>query len=174
MSYMSESAKVRDMPHVMQYIIGARIADVGCGGDKIVPRAIGFDGRALNGVDVISTGTDLKYLGAGMKFDTIFSSHFLEHIPDPYSYIASWCNHLVQDGYLVLYLPEKTVYNSFENPEHMFNWSFDDFMFWFKRCFCGEGKDFRGQHLPKVLELIECGLDIGPDRYSFYLISKKL
>lgn len=171
--YMSEAAKVRELPQVMKYITG-RIADVGCGHDKITPEAIGFDGRAIEGVNVIGPGNTLKYLGANMEFDTIFSSHFLEHVPDPYSYISQWYNHLISGGHLVLYLPQKDAYNSHQNLEHMFNWSFDDFIFWFRRVFCGEGKDYIGRHNQKKFEIIDCDLDIGDDRYSFYIVARKI
>jgi len=179
MAYHSESAKVRDMPNVMKFVTG-RIADVGCGGDKITPDAIGFDGRKIDGVDSIQHG--LKHLwyidSEGNKnhgvFETIFSSHFLEHVPDPYDYIMQWYEHIWPGGHLVLYLPQKDAYNSKENPEHLFNWSYEDFIFWFTRSFCGEGKDYRGEHLPRYFDLIESGLDIGPDRYSFYIVARKV
>lgn len=169
MGYSSEAAKVRDMPHVMKYITG-RIADVGAGHDKITPDAVAFDGRAMNDNNVRS---ELMFeLGDG-DFDTIFSSHFLEHITDPYRYIRNWVEFIKPSGHLVLYLPQKDAYNSHENLEHMFNWSYDDFMFWFQRAFCGEGKDFRGNHLPKLFEIVDSGLDIEEDRYSFYVICRK-
>lgn len=174
MAYSSEAAKVRDMPEVMQYITG-RIADVGCGPDKITPESIGFDGRDLDGVTRISEDlSQLNYLGQPLTLDTIFSSHFLEHIADPHRYIVGWANHLVPGGHLVLYLPQKDAYNSHENLEHLWNWANEDFVFWFNRSFCGLGKDFRGNHLPKLFELVDSKLDIGEDRYSFYVIARKV
>jgi SAM-dependent methyltransferase len=171
MAYSSEAAKVRDMPHVMQYVVG-RIADVGAGHDKITPDALAFDGRALGDNNVRS---ELMFEVGDGYFDTIFSSHFLEHIADPYRYIRNWVEFLnPNNGHLVLYLPSKEHYNSHDNPEHLFNWNYDDFMFWFKRSFCGEGKDFRGEHLPKLFELVESGMDVGEDRYSFFVIARRV
>lgn len=170
MGYQSEAAKVRDMPNVMKYIVG-EVADVGCGHDKIIPTAEGYDGRPLEGVDTVKDGI---WLRRGSVYSTVFSSHFLEHVMNPSHYIQDWWDHLVDGGYIVLYLPEKSHYNSHDNPEHMFNWSYEDFMFWFRRCFCGEGKDFRGNNLPKLFELVEHGLDIGVDRYSFYIVAKRV
>ena len=167
--YMSESAKVQDMPNIMRYITG-RVADIGAGGNKITADAVAYDGRVLPGVDYVQDGLYIT----GAVFDTIFSSHFLEHVINPGDYIINWYTHLEAGGHLILYLPEKEYYNSHNNPEHMFDWSYDDFMFFFKRGFCGEGKNYKGETLLKMFEVIEAGKDIGHDRYSFYLIARKV
>lgn len=168
MGYMSEAAKVRDLPEVMKYITG-RVADVGAGHDKITPDAIAFDGRALDGVDVVQEGCMLD----NRWFDTIFSSHFLEHVPSPFEYIMDWYDHLETGGHVVIYLPQKGAYDSWQNEEHLWNWQYEDFVFWFRRAFCGEGKNFKGEHLLKMFELVDHALDVGEDRYSFYVIARK-
>lgn len=181
MAYMSEAAKVRDLPQVMKYITGD-ILDVACGGDKIIPDAIGFDGRYLPGVDIIGNHDDLWVKVRGTRkdnhfidvFDTIFSSHFLEHCPDQYTTITTWLTMLKPGGHLILYLPDGDHYDNKANPEHMTDMKYEPFMFWFRRAFCGEGKDFKGEHLPKTFELIDHALDVGEDRYSFYLIAKRV
>jgi SAM-dependent methyltransferase len=170
MPYHSEAAKVRDMS-IMKYVHG-RVCDVGAGGDKITPDAYAVDGRALPGVDSVRHGLFLR--DEDGLFDTIFSSHFLEHVDNPSDYISNWFIYLRDGGHLVLYLPQKDAYNSHENLEHLFNWSYDDFMFWFKRSFCGEGKNYLGEHILKYFEVVESGLDIAPDRYSFYLVARKV
>lgn len=179
MGYQSEAAKVRDMPHVMKYIIG-NIVDLGCGHDRITQDAYGVDGREFPGVFLVTdTPTNL---GIGNKicvdgvpvFDTVFSSHFLEHISEPYAAIKEWSRLLKPNGHLVLYLPDGDHYNNKENLEHMQDMKYEPFMFWFRRSFCGEGKDFRGEHLPKMFELVDHGLDVGDDRYSFYVIARRV
>lgn len=178
MAYHSEAAKVRDLPQVMQYVQG-RILDIACGNEKITPQATGVDGRALPGVDIVTD--DLvtlwdtqRYGDQACEYDTIFSSHFLEHIEDPAYMIHCWSNCLKSGGHLVLYLPDKSLYDSHQNPEHMMNWSYEDFIFFFKRVFCGEGKNFKGEHLEKKYELLEHGIDKGEDKYSFYLAARKV
>lgn len=179
MSYHSESAKVQDMPHVMQFITGD-IIDIGCGNHRITPEALGIDGRDLPGVGFVTDKPydiprDLYVAGDKYKdYDTVFSSHFLEHLENQYMAVLSWSKLLRDGGHLVLYLPDGRHYNNQENPEHMIDMNYDQFMFWFRRCFCGEGKDFRGEHLTKIFDLVESGMDIGPDRYSFYVIAKKV
>lgn len=170
MAYSSEAAKVRDMPHVMQYITG-RTADMGAGHDKIKPEAKGYDGRNLPGIDEVQ---NQLFIWVANSYDTVFSSHFLEHVPNPYEYIKNWHNGLVVGGHLVLYLPDGRYYNNQDNPEHMIDMKYDDFMFWFRRSFCGEGKDFKGNHFPKLFELVDSGMDVGEDRYSFYVIARKV
>lgn len=174
MSYSSEAAKVRDMPNVMKYITG-KILDLGCGPDKITPLAKGLDGRPLPGVDfVISDPITCIANDVGDDYDTVFSSHFLEHLRDQFGALAEWRICLKDGGHLVLYLPDGRHYNNQENPEHMIDMRYDDFMFWFKRSFCGEGKDFKGNNFPKLFELVDSGMDVGPDRYSFYVIARKV
>jgi SAM-dependent methyltransferase len=179
MAYMSEAAKVKDMPQVMKYITG-KVLDIGCADAKITPEAFGVDGRAFPGVDYVCENIEIlshyecwpDVLPRG--FDVIFSSHLLEHLADPWGFIHGWSKRLVSGGHFVLYLPQKGAYDSHQNEEHLWNWQYEDFMFWFRRTFCGEGKDFKGEHLPKMFELVDHALDIGEDRYSFYLIAKKL
>lgn len=172
MAYSSESAKVRDMPNVMKYVVG-KVADMGCGPDKITPDAVGFDGRNLDGVDIVDD--DLINIPKNdLTYDTVFSSHFLEHLPDQYGAVSSWHQRLKRGGHLVLYLPDGRHYDNKENLEHMVDMRYDDFMFWFKRSFCGEGKDFRGNYLNKMFELVDSGMDVGEDRYSFYVIARKV
>lgn len=176
MSYHSEAAKFRELPQ-MKYVTGS-VVDIGCGTDKITNDAIGVDGRPLPGVNVVTNHAGdygaMHVFSEDAVFDTVFSSHFLEHIADQYQAIEFWISLLREGGHLVLYLPDGRHYNNKENPEHMIDMKYDDFMFWFRRSFCGEGKDFRGEHLPKLFELIEHGMDIGPDRYSFYIVARKV
>jgi hypothetical protein len=173
MSYHSEAAKVRDMPNVMQYVVG-RILDIGCGPDKITPEAFGVDGRKLDGVDHVTDNPYLLANPVGRHWDTVFSSHFLEHLQDQFGAILEWRLCLEVGGHIVLYLPDGRHYDNKENPEHMIDMKYDDFMFWFKRSFCGEGKDFRGENLPKLFELVDSGMDVGQDRYSFYVVARRV
>lgn len=175
--YHSEAAKFRELD-AMKYVVG-RVADVGCGSDKITPDAIGFDGRPLDGVTTVDNGLrSLRYQDNGKQvsnfFNTIFSSHFLEHVRDPFEYLHCWSSYLEVGGHLVLYMPQKCAYNSSENLEHMFDWCLDDFLFFFKRCLCGEGKTYTGDHWPKTFEVVDSGLDLGENKYSFYLVAKKV
>lgn len=176
---MSETAKVRELPQVMEYVIGD-ILDVGCGTDKLVPEAIGFDGRKLPGVDLVGEYESLFDLlidlrgEACQSFDTVFSAHFLEHCSNQFDVIDDIAFVLKSGGHLILYLPDRNHYNNSENEEHMIDMNYTDFMFWFRRSFCGEGKNFKGEYLRKVFEVVDSGMDVGDDRYSFFVVAKKI
>ena len=170
MIYHSETAKVKDRPEWMKYIQG-RVADVGAGGDSITPDAYCVDGRQMDGNIVRH---DLYLNSDDGTFHTIFSSHFLEHVPTPFEYIKNWSNHLIPGGHLFVYKPQKDAFNRNENPEHCLAWCYEDFMFFFRRNFCGEGKDYKGNHYPTYFQVVDSGLDIGVDRYSFFVIARRV
>lgn len=173
--FQSETAKVREMPHVMQHIRG-RVLDYGCGGDKINSKAIGLDGRDMPGVNLICADLEdpTEEIARVLihSFDTVYSSHFLEHCREPFNVVSMWYQFLMPGGTLVLYLPDGRHYSNEGNPEHMQDINHDNFMFWFRRNFCGEGKNYKGEHVAKFFELIDHGMDVGDDRYSFYLIAR--
>lgn len=171
--YHSEADKVRDLPDVMKYITGS-IIDIGAGHDKITTGAIGVDGRHMEGINLVTDDPYSLEDAISMRFDTVFSSHFLEHLSDQYRAIKSWSLLLVPGGHLVLYLPDGDHYNNKENLEHVVDMKYDPFIFWIKRAFCGEGKDFRGDHLPKIFDLVDSGMDLRENCYSFYCVLKKI
>jgi predicted SAM-dependent methyltransferase len=174
MSYGSETDKIRE--RVLPYLNGF-VIDIGFGGTKVVPEAFAIDGRQLEGVHHITDNLYTLHEQLYSKIplaDVVYSSHTLEHLSDHYGAILSWTQLIKQGGYLVLYLPQAGAYNNYENPEHMVNTNYEDFMFWFRRTWAGEGKDFRGNNFKAIYEVVESGLDVGEDRYSFYLVAKKL
>jgi SAM-dependent methyltransferase len=169
--YGSESEKV--YPLIKQYLNGV-IYDIGCGTHKITPEAIGLDGRSLDGVDIVKHGFDnYEQLQKGSA-DVVFSSHVLEHILDDFDAIDEWSNLIKVGGYLILYLPDGRYYNNYENEEHIRDYDYESFMMFFERAFCGKSKTFNGEHNPTYFEIVESGLDVGEDKYSFYLVAKKL
>jgi SAM-dependent methyltransferase len=175
--FCSETAKIREMPHVMRHITG-KILDYGCGGDKITPEAVGMDGRSFENVDgIVPDLENLPQEVASMlveSFDTVYSSHFLEHCVRPLDMVHMWYQFLKPGGKLVLYLPDGRHYNHHNNFEHMWDINYDNFLFWFKRLFCGEGRDFRGNNRERFFELLDHGMDVGDDRYSFYIVARAL
>lgn len=173
---MGEEIKIK--PVIEKYLLGF-ICDIGSGDSKITPEAFGIDGRDLPGVDFVTNGLyDLpeKTILCHYKFDVVFSSHCLEHLPDSYRAVKEWSQLCKQGGYFILYLPDGDFYDNKENPEHFHDTKYESFLMWFKRAFCGEAKNFMGeQYAPPMFELIESGQDVTePNHYSFYIVAKKL
>jgi len=98
------TAKIRWF--AMPYLHG-RGLDVGCGPEKVLPRAIGV-GLPINfsrsaATDASSNGTSLD-LFATSALDYVFSSHYLDCLQDWQAALADWWRVLRPGGCLVLYL----------------------------------------------------------------------
>jgi SAM-dependent methyltransferase len=91
--------------------------DIGFGGDLISENAEGFD---------FEHG-DAQYLTniKDNKYDFVYSSHTLEHLPDPYLSLKNWTRVLKPAGYLIIYIPHRDLYEKKKtlpsrfNPTHM-------------------------------------------------------
>lgn len=178
MAYYSETDKIRDILNP-KYLEG-KVVDIGCADHKIKPDAIGVDGRLMDGVDIALSSREGIYHLSAVHFkdihncDAVFSSHCLEHLKDDYAALDDWYKIIKKGGYLILYLPDGRYYNNKENEEHFRDYTYEGFMFFFQRAFCGDAKDYEGNYYPPYFRLIESGLDIGNDKYSFYIVAQKL
>jgi len=165
-AFPSETSKIRSK--VLKYLTGKKILDFGCGTDKVVPHAIGIDMRNVPGVDVpilklddVYTLEITTYQNELETFDAVYSSHFLEHLKDDKMMLKSWIKLIKPSGYLVLYLPDDAYYNNAINPEHFQRYRHLVFVQFFRKKF-------------PLMEVIDHGPDIGPDRYSFYMVAQKI
>lgn len=176
MPYFSETDKIREILDT-KYLEGT-VLDIGCGEHKIKPTAVGVDGRRLDGIDIVlDSERDIYFLSYREdigEFDTVFSSHCLEHLRNPTMAIDDWSKLVKKGGYLVLYLPDKNRYSNEGNLEHMYDWDLKSFLFYFQRCFCGVGKNYKGEDLPATFKVVEYDVDSRLDCYSFYIIAEKL
>jgi ADP-heptose:LPS heptosyltransferase/predicted SAM-dependent methyltransferase len=130
----NEAAKVRF--DVLPYTMGS-LLDIGCGPVKLWPHAVGVDSMIdtqLFGIPmkpdlVVPDATRMPIFGSG-AFDTVFSSHTLEHIADHRAALAEWWRLVRPGGYLVLYLPHKAFYPNIgqpgANPDHKHDFLPDD------------------------------------------------
>lgn len=105
--------------------------DVGCGGknpdgryheeNKIHPLAIGCDLAQTNLVGK----ADNLYWFRDETLDYVFSSHLLEHMPDPGKTLKEWMRVLKPGGVIVMYLPLEDCYPNVgqpgANPDHKHN-----------------------------------------------------
>tara|TARA_B110000014_G_C20106396_1_gene581882 strand:- start:182 stop:847 length:666 start_codon:yes stop_codon:yes gene_type:complete len=77
-------------------------ADIGYGGDLLVPNCKGWD---------IEDG-DAQYIDKLLDkdFDFLYSSHLLEHLDNPEIAIKNWWRVVKKNGYMILYLPDRDLY----------------------------------------------------------------
>jgi ADP-heptose:LPS heptosyltransferase/predicted SAM-dependent methyltransferase len=117
-----EAAQVRHL--VVPYTRG-RVLDIGSGANRLFPHFVTWD----NGTDYGNRRVaDIPFdrasitMFADKSWDSVFSSHFLEHCPDAKQTLKEWWRILKVGGYLVLYLPHKDLYpnvgTEFANPDH--------------------------------------------------------
>jgi len=87
--------------------------DIGFGGDLILPDSQGWD---------FEHG-DAQYL-EGIKdesFDYVYSSHTLEHVFDVETTLKNWFRVLKPNGYLILYIPHRDLYEKKKELPSRFN-----------------------------------------------------
>jgi len=78
------------------------VLDIGCGPDKIVPHATGFD---LGDGDANSIDECVAE-----RFDMVFSSHCLEHMHDPADAIQRWWRLVSSGGRMIVIVPDEDLY----------------------------------------------------------------
>lgn len=95
-----------------KYCIGIGL-DVGFGGDPIIKGVEGFDWEH----------GDAQYLKElpDNSFDFVYSSHTLEHITDPAEAVYNWFRVLKRNGYLILYIPHRDLYEKKKTLPSRFN-----------------------------------------------------
>jgi len=95
-----------------KYCIG-RGLDIGFGGDLIIPTAEGYD---------FEHG-DAHYLEsiANSQFDFVYSSHTLEHMNDVSLALRNWFRVVKKNGYLILYIPHRELYEKKKTLPSNFN-----------------------------------------------------
>lgn len=124
-----ESRKIKF--DIVPYTRG-RGLDIGCGGFKAYDHFIGVDnmhhaqefGWDYKADVVVDDATNLDVF-ASQSMDFVFSSHLLEHIEKPEKALKEWWSKIKTGGYLVLYLPDDSLYPKLgeegANPDHKWN-----------------------------------------------------
>lgn len=84
-----------------RYFSGQGI-DVGYGGDLVVPNCRGWDVEDGDAHDLAGI--------ADATFDFVYSSHIIEHLEEPARALRNWWRVLKPGGYLILYLPERDLF----------------------------------------------------------------
>lgn len=102
MKEASKTNRVRDAEFLAKYFAGS-VLDIGSGPDPVVPHAQPFD-REHGDANEIA-----HYLG-GATFDTVHSSHCLEHMDDTRHALDQWWSLVRPGGYLIITVPDEELY----------------------------------------------------------------
>lgn len=102
---MDEARKtnaLRGVDFIGKFLSG-RVIDIGAGKDLVCSHAEGFD-REDGDANMISRFRPVN------AYDTVHSSHCLEHMDDPAAALRDWWSLLKPGGYLVLVVPDEDLY----------------------------------------------------------------
>jgi SAM-dependent methyltransferase len=115
---VDEASKTRRIrgPEFDAKYLGGRVIDIGAGSDPVCPWAEVFD-LADGDANFIS-----RYR-APESYDTVHSSHCLEHLFRPAEALSEWWKLIKPGGFLVLVVPDEDLYEqgfwpSMFNPDH--------------------------------------------------------
>lgn len=115
---------------IRKHIIGEKILDLGCGGNKTVPHAIGVDMIAKNDfIDTLANTVSTADVNADItkplpfeenSVDTIIARHIVEHLMDSVTILRHWRTLLKVNGRLIIAVPNNAIHKSIPmNVEHV-------------------------------------------------------
>lgn len=97
-----------------RYVRGRGI-DIGCGDDPLTDDCDRWDlVLGLGDATVMATVPDGAY-------DRVYSSHLLEHLFEPIAGLRRWWRLLRNDGYLILFVPHRDLYEKRRTLPSRFN-----------------------------------------------------
>jgi ubiquinone/menaquinone biosynthesis C-methylase UbiE len=96
--------------------------DIGCQHDPL--------NQTFRRWDLIFGDPDATYMEGveDNKFQTVYASHVLEHLPDPETALKNWYRILRPGGHLIVLVPHRELYE--RKKELPSNWNFDHKWFW--------------------------------------------
>ncbi len=113
---------------VSDLVTGEDVVELGCGGQKTVPHALGVDripkGEKIPHLDTVSVAdvvsdADKPLPFGDMSKDTIIARHILEHLLDTVSTLKEWNRILKMGGRMIIAVPDEAVTSGIPlNAEH--------------------------------------------------------
>jgi len=94
--------RLRDKKFFLDYLQGD-VLDIGAGDNKITEGAVAFD------IDSGDAQEILEHLEPE-TFDSVYSSHCLEHMKDAHAAIAQWWKIVRPGGYMIIIVPDEDLY----------------------------------------------------------------
>ena len=131
----SKTKRHRDEDFFRRYLSG-RVIDIGCGNDLVVPHAEPFDRPDGDAQNILKSRDAASY-------DSVHSSHCLEHMADVPSALNQWYALLKPGGYLIVVVPDEDLYEqgvfpSIFNDDHKATFRLDKENSW-----CEHSHDIR-------------------------------
>jgi len=102
MDEASKTNSIRNAVFRERYLSG-RVIDIGCGRDLVCPSAEPFDMPDGDAQQIAS-------LRENNAYDTVHSSHCLEHMRDPIVALAQWWKLVKPGGHLIIVVPDEDLY----------------------------------------------------------------
>lgn len=84
--------------------IGGRVLDIGCGTDPVIPWCNKWDFSLGNTDAATLEGVERE------SYDTVYSSHCLEHLHYPHEAVRRWFQVVKPGGHLIIVVPERDLY----------------------------------------------------------------
>ena len=107
---MDEATKtILFYPELLKGYVKGKILDIGAGQDPVTPGAVIFDKPHGNAENI------LEHFERE-SFDTVFSSHCLEHINEPLLVIQDWFALVKPGGHLFVIVPDEDLYEQGHFP----------------------------------------------------------
>lgn len=106
----SKTNRLRSPEFVAKYLSG-KVIDIGGGNDLVCPSAERFDLEDGDANHITKYRQSLSY-------DTVYSSHCLEHMHEPEKAIREWWQLVAPGGHLIVTVPEEDLYEQGIWPSH--------------------------------------------------------
>jgi SAM-dependent methyltransferase len=107
---VDEASKTLSLyPNLLLPYLKGRILDIGAGIDPITKDALIFDKEQ-------GDAQELHLYFPSQSFDTVFSSHCLEHMVDPREALQSWFSLVKSGGFLITIVPDEDLYEQGHFP----------------------------------------------------------
>ena len=102
MDEAKKTNQIRGQDFANKYLTG-KVIDIGAGNDLVSEGAERFD-RDNGDANYITQYRESNY------YDTVHSSHCLEHMHEPKNALLEWCKLIKSGGYLVIVVPDEDLY----------------------------------------------------------------
>jgi len=96
-------------PEFFETYLAGNVIDIGAGADPVVPHAEIFDQHQGDANHILKYRTSKQY-------DTVHSSHCLEHMYKPREALKDWWELVKPGGYMITIVPHEDLYEQFHWP----------------------------------------------------------